>query len=73
MLARRATRQPRYVFPGERKFKLRLAGLAEVNRLKYALTMQAVGEGVPVEVEDEPATVAIPVESMRALVESRAA
>lgn len=42
-----ATSQPTFRRPasrpaGVRRFKLRLAGLAEVNRLKYELTMLAV-------------------------------
>lgn len=68
-----ASRRPASRPAGVRRFKLRLAGLAEVNRLKYELTMQAVGEGVPEVMDDEPATAALPYETMNQLVNGKAA
>jgi hypothetical protein len=67
-----ASRTPASRPAGVRRFRLRLAGLAEVLRLKYDLTMAMVGEGVPAEVDGDK-TVRLPRETMAEIVHGRAA
>jgi hypothetical protein len=67
-----ASRRPPSYPIRARLWRLRIAALAETNRLKYALTMQAVGEGVP-EVVEGDATVRLPRETMTEVVFGRAA
>lgn len=65
-------RRPRSLPLAVRARRLKLAGQAETNRAKLALTLQMVEPAAPVAV-DEPATVRIPFQSMRETVYGRAA
>jgi len=68
--ARRVTRQPRTLFPGQRRFALRLAGILESARLRRAPEPE---DGTPVAIEDGESTAAVPYETMNELVFGRAA
>lgn len=62
-----ASRRPPSYPVRARLWRLKVAGLADVVRLKTELTMLMV-EAVPEVVSDEPATVAVPFETMQEMV-----